>query len=187
MDRLPPMSRTPASPCRLLRPLANIHDLFGARASRPIFSRGGRLVMARCGGSARQFAVTGTALQFCPPPRLRLVLERLEQGEDCAAPHHLHEDRPPFSGDRAVPTAPDRRRATGRQARARPVHPAAIIRSDQWATGRKHLVEETACIATGIICRFRIAARRPRPAASPAPRGRQIPWVGRLGKVSSIG
>jgi predicted hydrocarbon binding protein len=37
--------------------------------------------------------------------------------------------------------------------------PASIIEEMiEWATGQKHLVEETACVATGdAACRFRIA------------------------------
>jgi len=169
VDRLPPMNATPSIVVAgYSNLLADVHDLFGAHGSRSIFRRAGRLDAAEMRRQRpAQFAVTGTALRFLPAAtRMRLVLERLvEQGEDLyGTPHHLHEEEAAFFVEMEdCPFCAEiarRARAAGK-AIARPVcHiPASTIEETiEWGTGQKHLVEETACIATGdATCRFRIA------------------------------
>jgi predicted hydrocarbon binding protein len=97
---------------------------------------------------------------------MRLVLERLaEQGEELfGTPHHPYEEEAAFVVEMEnCPYCAEiarRGQAEGR-AIARPVchiPAAAIEEMMEWATGEKHLVEETACIALGEpTCRFRIA------------------------------
>ena len=169
VDQLPPMNETPSiAVADYSDLLANVHDLFGARGSRPIFLRAGRLGAAEMRRQRpAQLAVTGTALRFLPAAtRMRLVLERLvQQGEDLYGnPHHLHEEEAAFFVEMEdCPFCAEiarRARAAGK-AIARPVcHiPASIIEETiEWATGQKRLVEETACVATGdATCLFRIA------------------------------
>jgi predicted hydrocarbon binding protein len=169
VDRLPPMNETPSiTVAEYSRLLANVYDIFGARGSRPILMRGGRLGAAEIRRQRpAQFAVTGTALKFLPAAtRMRLVLERLvEQGQDLYGnPHHLHEEEAAFvveMDDCPYCAEITRRGQADGRAIARPVcHiPASIIdEMMEWATGQKHLVEETACIAMGDpTCRFRVA------------------------------
>jgi hypothetical protein len=169
VDRLPPMNETPSiAVAEYSRLLADVYDLFGARSARPIFMGGGRLGAAEIRRRRpAQFAVTGTALRFLPAAtRMRLVLERLaEQGEDLVGtPHHLHEDDDAFvvEMEDCPYCAEIARRARLEDAVVtRPVcHiPAALVEEMmEWATGQKHLVEETECIAMGApACRFRIA------------------------------
>ncbi len=86
IDNVPPMDDSPSITVEqysLL--LANIYDIFGARGSRPIFMRGGRLGAAEIRRQRpAQFAVAGTALKLLPGTRrMQIVLDRLaEQGED---------------------------------------------------------------------------------------------------------
>ena len=169
VDRLPPMNETPCiTVAEYSRLLANVYDIFGARGARPIFMRGGRLGAAEIRRQRpAQFAVTGTALKVLPAAtRMRLVLERLaEQGQDLYGNvHHLEETDDAFvveMEDCPYCAEINRRRQAEGQVIARPVcHiPASIIdEMIEWATGQKHLVEETACIAMGDpACRFRIA------------------------------
>lgn len=169
VDRMPPINETPSiTVAEYSRLLATIYDTLGARAARPIFTRGGRLGAAEMRRlRPAQFALTGTALKFLPgDTRMRLVLERLaEQGQDLyGTPHTLHEEDDAFVVEMEdCPYCAEiaRRRQAEAKAIARPVcHiPASIIDEMlEWATGRVHLVEETACIAQGDpACRFRIA------------------------------
>lgn len=169
VDNLPPRDASPAitvGQCGHL--LADIHDLFGARAAQPIFVHSGRLAAAEFRRQRpAQFAVAGTALKLLPlATRMRIILERLAgQGEElCGTPHHLHEESEAFVVE--MPSCPycaeiTRRAAAARKPVARPVcHMplAAIDEMVEWVTGQKHLVEEVACIATGEpACCFRVA------------------------------
>ncbi|RPI56985.1 MAG: hypothetical protein EHM56_03985, partial [Chloroflexi bacterium] len=155
VDRLPPMNETPSiTVAEYSRLLANVYDIFGARGSRPILMRGGRLGAAEIRRQRpAQFAVTGTALKFLPAAtRMRLVLERLvEQGQDLYGnPHHLHEEEAAFvveMDDCPYCAEITRRGQADGRAIARPVcHIPASISDEmmEWATGQKHLVEETA-------------------------------------------
>lgn len=169
VDRLPPMNETPSiTVAEYSCLLANVYDIFGARGARPIFLRGGRLGAAEIRRQRpAQFAVTGTALKFLPAAtRMRLVLERLaEQGQELyGTPHLLHEEEDAFVVDMEdCPYCAEISRHGQAEGKAipRPVcHiPASVIdEMMEWATGQKHLVEETACIAVGDpTCRFRIA------------------------------
>jgi predicted hydrocarbon binding protein len=169
VDQVPPMNETPSvTVAAYSRLLANIYEIFGARGARPIFLRGGRLGAAEMRRQRpAQFAVAGTALKFLPAAtRMRLVLERLsEQGEELyGTPHHLHEQDDAFVLEMLdCPYCADinRRRLAEAQPTTRPVcHiPLAVIEEMiEWATGQKHLVEETACIAMGDdACRFRVS------------------------------
>lgn len=148
--------------------LANIYEIFGARGSRPIFLRGGRIGAAEIRRQRpAQFAVAGTALRLLPANRrMQLVLDRLaEQGEDLyGTPHHLHQEENAFIME--MPDCPycaeiTRRRVAQSKPVTRPVcHIPASVMAEmmEWAMGQKHLVEEVNCIALGDpACRFRIS------------------------------
>ena len=148
--------------------LANIYEIFGARGSRPIFLRGGRIGAAEIRRQRpAQFAVAGTALKLLSANRrMQLVLDRLaEQGEDLyGTPHHLLQEENAFIME--MPDCPycaeiTRRRVAQGKPVTRPVcHiPAAVMAEMmEWAMGQKHLVEEVSCIALGDpACRFRIS------------------------------
>ena len=168
-DQVLPMSEAPSiTVAEYSHLLANIYEIFGARGSRPIFIRGGRLGAAEIRHQRpAQFAVAGTALKFLPAgTRMRLVLERLaEQGEDLyGTPHDLHEQDDAFVVEMLqcpYCAAINQRRIAEGKAITKPVcHiPASVIEEMiEWATGQKHLVEESACIAMGDgACRFRVA------------------------------
>lgn len=169
VDHVPPKDDSPSITIdQYSSLLANVYEIFGAKGSRPIFLRGGRLgaVEIRRQRPA-QFAVAGTALKLLSSARrMQLVLERLaEQGEDLyGSPHHLSE------GDQAffieMPGCPycaeiTRRSIAENRPIARPVchiPVAAVSEMLEWAMGQKHLVEEVDCIALGApACRFRIS------------------------------
>lgn len=168
VDQVPPKDDSPSITIEQYSSLlANVYEIFGAKGSRPIFLRGGRLgaVEIRRQRPA-QFAVAGTGLKLLPSVRrMRLVLERLaEQGEDLyGSPHHLREEDPAFFIE--MPGCPycaeiTRRSIAENRSIARPVchiPVAAVSEMIEWATGQKHLVEEVDCIALGApACRFRI-------------------------------
>jgi predicted hydrocarbon binding protein len=169
VDSVPPMDETPSITVeQYSNLLANIYDIFGARGSRPIFLRGGRLGAAEIRRQRpAQFAVAGTALKLLPAAkRMQLVLDRLaEQGEDLyGTPHHLHEEENAFVIE--MPDCPYcaeivRRRVSQNKPVTRPVchiPVAAVSEMMEWAMGQKHLVEEVACIALGDpACQFRIS------------------------------
>lgn len=169
VEHLPPMDDTPSiTLAEYSRLLANVYEIFGARGARPIFLRGGRLGAAEIRRQRPgQFALAGTALKFLPAAtRMRLVLERLaEQGEDLyGTPHKVYEEEDAFFVEmRDCPYCADiaRRREAEGKAITKPVchiPASAIDEMIEWATGQKHLVEETACIAIGDpACRFRVA------------------------------
>lgn len=169
VDQVPPKDDSPSITIEQYSSLlANIYEIFGAKGSRPIFLRGGRLgaVEMRKQRPA-QFAVAGTALKLLPSARrMRLVLEKLaEQGEDLyGSPHHLREEDPAFFIE--MPDCPycaeiTRRSFSENRPIARPVchiPVAAVSEVIEWTMGRKHLVEEVDCIALGATaCRFRIS------------------------------
>jgi bacteriochlorophyll 4-vinyl reductase len=169
VDRLPPENETPSiTVAEYSRLLANIYDVFGARAASSILVESGRLGAAEIRRQRpAQLAVTGTALKFLPAAtRMRLVLERLaEQSEELyGTPHRLHEEDAAFVVEMEdCPYCAEiaRRGQVEGKVSARPVcHiPASTFEETlEWATGQKHLVEETACIAMGDpACRFRMA------------------------------
>ena len=101
VDHVPPKDDSPSITIdQYSSLLANIYEIFGAKGSRPIFLRGGRLgaIEIRRQRPA-QFAVAGTALKLLPSARrMQLVLDRVaEQGEDLyGSPHHLSEDDQAF-------------------------------------------------------------------------------------------
>lgn len=169
IDNVPPMDDTPSITVEQYSSLlASIYDIFGTRGARPIFLQGGRLgaVEIRKQRPA-QFAVAGTALKLLPAARrMQLVLERLaEQGEELyGTPHYLEEEENAFIIE--MPDCPycseiARRRAAPAKPVTRPVCHiplAAVAEMVEWAMGRKHLVEEVACIALGDpACCFRIS------------------------------
>ncbi|MGD8626916.1 MAG: 4-vinyl reductase [Anaerolineae bacterium] len=108
-----------------------------------------------------QSALAGTALRLLPADRrLRRILERLaEEGETLyGTPHHLREETGAFFVELA--NCPHCAGFAPRQARQPVCHLAmgTMAETVTWAMGRKHLVEEVACIALGAeACRFRIA------------------------------
>ena len=169
VDKMPPMDDSPSiTVAQYSRLLSNIYDIFGARGARPIMLRGGRLGAAEIRRQRpAQFAVAGTALKLLSSGRrMRIVLEKLtEQGEDLyGTPHHLYEEDDAFIVEMSsCPYCSDitQRAATANKPIGKPVcHiPLAVIdEMVEWATGQKHLVEETSCIAMGDpTCRFRIA------------------------------
>ena len=169
VDRLPPSNHTPTiTVAEYSHLLAGVYDVFGPNAARSILMRPGHVNAAeiwRQRGTQR--TLPAAALKFLPAAtRMRLVLERLvEQGQELyGTPHHLHEDDLAFELEiEDCPFCAEiarQQRAKG-EVPARPVcHiPASIVdEMIEWATGQKHLVEETACIALGDpTCRFRIA------------------------------
>lgn len=169
VDSEPPMDDSPSITVEEYSCLlANIYEIFGARGSRSIFLRGGRIGAAEIRRQRpAQFAVAGTALKLLPANRrMQLVLDRLaEQGEDLyGTPHHLHQEENAFIME--MPDCPycaeiTRRRVAQGKPVTRPVcHiPAAVMAEMmEWAMGQKHLVEEVSCIALGDpACRFRIS------------------------------
>jgi predicted hydrocarbon binding protein len=171
IDNVPPLDDSPSITVEQYSVLlANIYDIFGARGSRPIFLRGGRLGATEIRRQRpAQFAVAGTALKLLPASkRMQLVLDRLaEQGEDLyGTPHHFHEEENAFVIE--MPDCPycaeiARRRVKEGKPVTRPVchiPVAAVAEMMEWAMGQKHLVEEVACIAVGDpACRFRISKR----------------------------
>ncbi len=169
LDWQPPMNETPSiTVAEYSRLLACAYDIFGARQATAMFVRGGRLGAAEMRRlRPAQFALRGTALKFLPgATRMRRVLEGLaEQGQGLyGTPHRLHEEDAAFvmeMDDCPYCAEIARQRQAAGKLIARPVcHiPAAVIdEMIEWATGQKHLVEETACIALGDpTCRFRIA------------------------------
>jgi predicted hydrocarbon binding protein len=169
VDHVPPKDDSPSITIdQYSSLLANIYEIFGAKGSRPIFSRGGRLgaVEIRRQRPA-QFAVAGTALKLLPSARrMQLILDRVaEQGEDLyGSPHHLSEEDQAFFIE--MPGCPycaeiTRRSIAENRPIARPVchiPVAAVSEMLEWAMGQKHLVEEVDCIALGApACRFRIS------------------------------
>ena len=169
VDAMPPMDDTPTITVdQYSELLASIYEIFGARGAKPIFLRGGRLGAAEIRRQRpAQFAIGGAALRLLPTvKRMRIVLEKLvAQGEEMyGATYHLAEEENAFllsiESCHYCAAITHHAQAAGRQI-SRPVcHiPTAIIAEMiEWATGQKHLVEETACIATGDpACRFRIS------------------------------
>jgi len=169
IDAVPPRSDSPSITIdQYSSLLANMYEIFGAKGAQSIFLQGGRLgaVEMRRQHPA-QFAVAGVAMRLLPSARrLQLVVERLaEQGEELYdSPHHLHEDETAFFIE--MPDCPYCAEITRRSlAGKRPVAGsvchipvAAVAETIEWAMGRKHLVEEVSCIATGApACRFRIS------------------------------
>jgi predicted hydrocarbon binding protein len=169
IDNIPPKDDTPTITVSAYSTLlANVYDIFGARGGRSIFLRGGRLgaVELRRQRPA-QFAVAGTALRLLPGTRgMQVVLQKLaEQGEEMyGALYELEEeDNAFFLGISGCPYCAEitRRSLELNKPITKPVcHiPAAILdEMMEWVTGRKHLVEEVACVALGDpACRFRVA------------------------------
>ncbi len=168
IDQLPPMDDTPSitvDQYSLL--LANIYEIFGAQGSRPIFLRGGRLGAAELRRQRpAQFVVSGIALKLLPVnKRMQRVLESLmEQGTEMyGATYRIEEQDEAFVLDLTnCPYCAEitRRRSAQNVPITKPVcHiPVAILAEMmEWATGSKHLVEESACIAMGDpTCRFRV-------------------------------
>ena len=169
VDAMPPMDDTPTITVdQYSELLASIYEIFGARGAKPIFLRGGRLGAAEIRKQRpAQFAISGAALKLLPTvKRMRIVLEKLvSQGEEMyGATYHLAEEKDAFvlSIESCHYCAAITRHAQEAERQiSRPVcHiPTAIIAEMvEWATGQRHLVEETACIATGDpACRFRIS------------------------------
>jgi predicted hydrocarbon binding protein len=169
VDQLPPMDDTPSITVeQYSRLLANIYEIFGAQGSRPIFLRGGRLGAAELRRQRpAQFVVSSIALKLLPVNRrMQIVLERLiEQGTEMyGATYRLQEQDEAFVLDLTdCPYCAEitRRRGAQNVPITKPVcHiPVAILTEMmEWATGRKHLVEESACIAMGDpTCRFRVS------------------------------
>jgi predicted hydrocarbon binding protein len=147
--------------------LAHIYEIFGARGSKPLFLRGGRIAAAELRKHhPTRFAVAGTALKLLPTPkRMQIVLDQLcKEGEEAyGTPHHLEEEDDHF--DLVMSSCPycaeisKQAIATGRPVTRAVCHiPAAVIgEMVQWATGDPHLVEEVECMALGApACRFRV-------------------------------
>lgn len=168
IEQTPPMDNTPSITVpEYSELLANIYDIFGARGSRPIYLRGGRLGAAELRKQRpAQFAVAGTALKLLRTNRrIRIILDRLaEQGEDLyGAAYHIIEENDAFFleiSDCHYCAAITRHSKEQNKPISRPVCliPTAIIdEMVEWAAGEKHHVEEVACIAQGApACRFRI-------------------------------
>jgi hypothetical protein len=147
--------------------LANIYDIFGAQAARPILLRGGWLTAAelRRHRSARS-AMVDTALRFLPgPKRMEVVLERLAEQSTVmyGAEYRLREEEDAFYLEISdCPHCAEIAKRNREQNRplAKPVchiPTATIDEMMEWATGERHLVEEEACIAQGApACRLRI-------------------------------
>ncbi len=168
IDNVPPMDDSPSIAVEEYgRLLANIYDIFGPQAARPIFLVGGRLAAAELRRQRpAQFAVTSTALKFVSGTRrMQMMLDRLaEQGAEIyGAVHQVHDEddalyleivQCPYCAEIA------RRSLEKNVPVSKPVcHiPVAIIdEMVEWAMGEKHLVQEVACIAQGApACRFRI-------------------------------
>jgi hypothetical protein len=167
-DRLPPLDETPSiTVAQYSSFLALIYDIFGARGAQPIMLRGGRLGAAEIRRQRpSHYALAGTAVKLLPAAkRMQFILSRLaEQGQDLyGTPHHFYDEGDAFVID--MPGCPycseiARRSIAQNKPVTKPVcHiPLSVIdEMVEWITGGKHLVEETACIATGApACRFRV-------------------------------
>lgn len=167
-DHLPPLDETPSiTVAQYSSFLALVYDIFGARGAKPIFLRGGRLGAAEIRRQRpTQFALAGTALKILPAAkRMQFILTRLvDQGQELYGTTHILHDE----GDAYVVEMPGcpycseiaRRSIAQNKPITKPVcHiPLAVIdEMVEWVTGRKHLVEETECVATGAeACRFRV-------------------------------
>ena len=169
VEAMPPLDDTPTITVgQYSELLANIYEIFGARGSKPIFLRGGRLGAAEIRRQRpAQFAISGAALKLLPTvKRMRIILDKLvAQGEEMyGATYTLTEQENAFilsiESCHYCAAIARRAQAEGRQI-SRPVcHiPTAVVAEmTEWATGQKHLVEEVACIATGDpACRFRVS------------------------------
>ncbi len=169
IDKAPPSDDTPTITVgQYSELLANIYEIFGARGAKPIFLRGGRLGAAEIRKQRpAQFALGGAALKLLPTAkRMRIVLDKLvAQGEEMyGATYGLAEEEDAFYLSIAdchyCAAIAHHARQTNRRINRPVCHiPTAVIAEMvEWATGQKHLVEETSCIAVGDpVCRFRIA------------------------------
>ncbi len=165
----PPLDESPSITVpEYSRLLAHIYEIFGARGSKPLFLRGGKIAAAELRKHhPTRFAVAGTALKLLPAPkRMQIVLDQLcKEGEESyGTPHHLEEGDDHF--DLVMPSCPycaeiiKQATATGRPVTKAVCHiPAAVIgEMVQWITGEPHPVEEVECTALGApACRFRVS------------------------------
>jgi predicted hydrocarbon binding protein len=163
VEQPPPADETPAATVEAYaRLLAKAYEALGAQRARSIFFRVGEQSAAKARRlRPGQTALAGTGLRLLPEGRrLRLILERLaEQAERLyGTPHHLVEEESAFFVE--LPDCPHCAGIAPQQATQPVCHVpvGAIAETVAWAMGRKHLVEEVACIALGDeVCRFRVA------------------------------
>jgi bacteriochlorophyll 4-vinyl reductase len=165
-DRFPPQDTTPSISVEAWsRLLADVYDIFGAGAAQAVFVQAGHLAAAEMRRQrAPQLAITGTALRLLPVDRrIRLVLEAFagQSEETFGTPHYLYEGPDGYQVE--MPDCPhcaeiSRRRSAENRSLDRPFcHFAAATLAEtlEWALGRRCLVEEIACIATGhATCRL---------------------------------